>query len=200
MKRAMLVLVLLLVAALAAPPLHAASDPATVIRTTVDQAFEVLRDPALRKPENRGQRLAKLRAIADRVFDWEEMAQSSLGVTYRKITDEERKRFLALFRDLIAEEYMDDLDRFVGDEKVLIAGVEQRDEQRLVKTVLVTHSRDRVPIDYLMHAEGDQWLVNDFSVEGVSLVNHYRKSFSRYLANHTFEELLERLAARAKPK
>ncbi len=173
-------------------------DPGALIRTTVDEAFALLRDAELKKPARRSERLAKLRAIADRVFDWDAMAQSSLGAAYRKLTDGQRGEFLAIFKDLIARDYRDDLDRFMGDEKVVIKGVEKRDEQRVVKTILVTHSRDQVPIDYFMHPAGDSWRAHDFSVEGVSLVNHYRKSFARFLANHSFDELLERLRARAK--
>lgn len=176
------------------------ADPAVVIQTAVDEAFAILRDPALKKPEKRGERLAKLRVVADRVFDWTAMAQSSLGAAYRSINDAQRAEFLALFKDLIAKDYRDDLDRFMGDERVHVKSVEPRDQLRLVKTILVTHSRDQVPIDYLMHEQGSVWRAIDFSVEGVSLVNHYRKSFSRYLASHSFEELLARLRSRAATK
>jgi phospholipid transport system substrate-binding protein len=189
-------LLLLGLASFAGGPASAADDPAAVIRATVDRALEILRDPELRRPERRPDRIAKLRAVADQVFRWDVMAQSSLGVTYRRITDPERKEFVALFEDLIADDYMDDLDRFMGDESVTVQGVEVRDDQRVVKTLLVTHSRERVPIDYFMHREADKWVVHDFSVEGVSLVNHYRKSFSDFLVNHAFEELLDRLRAR----
>jgi phospholipid transport system substrate-binding protein len=196
MKHPLLALLLLVVAVLSAPAARAAEDPAAVIRSTVDQAFDVLRDQELAKPERRNDRIAKIRVIADRVFQWDAMAQSSLGVAYRSITDDQRKEFLALFKRTIADEYMDDMDRFMGDEKVLVQGVEARDEQRVVSTVLVTHSREHVPIVYFMHLEGDRWVIHDFSVEGVSLVNHYRQSFANYLVNHTFDRLLERLRIR----
>ena len=196
MKRLLAALVFFFVAVLSAQSARAAEEPSAVIRATVDQAFVVLRDQELKKPEKRKERITRLRAIADRVFDWATMAQSSLGPTYRTITDDQRTEFVRLFKDLIADDYMDDLDRFMGDEKVIVQNAEVRDDQRVVKTILVTHSRERVPIDYFMHQQGEQWIVHDFSVEGVSLVNHYRKSFSSFLANHTFEQLLERLRAR----
>lgn len=181
--------------------LRAETDaPAAIIRASVDEALRVLRDPALKKPEKRNERLDKLRVIADRVFNWQEMAQSSLGAAYRTINDAQRAEFLTLFKDLIAQDYRDDLDRFMGDENVLVKGTEERGELRLVKTVLVTHSRDQVPLDYLMHREGETWRAVDFSVEGVSLVNHYRKSFTRFLVNHSFEELLAKLRPRATRK
>lgn len=180
-------------------PSRAEEDaPAALIRASVDAALVVLRDPSLKKAEKRRERLERLRAIADRVFNWQEMAQSSLGPAYRTISDAQRAEFLALFKELIAQDYRDDLDRFMGDENVLVKGTEERGDLRVVKTILITHSRDQVPLDYLMRREADTWRAVDFSVEGVSLVNHYRKSFARFLVNHTFEELLAKLRPRAR--
>jgi ABC-type transporter MlaC component len=53
-----------------------------------------------------------------------------------------------------------------------------------------------VPIVYFMQEESGRWVVVDFSVEGVSLVNHYRKSFANFLVNHAFENLLYGIKAR----
>jgi phospholipid transport system substrate-binding protein len=187
-----LALLVLPAAARAAP-----SDPGQIIRESVARVFAVLRDPALKAPERRAERIQKLRAIVDGVFDWQRMAQSSLGVAYRKLNDAQRQEFVTLFQQLIAQEYMDDLDRFMGDESVTVQQVEKRGEQRVVKTILVTHSRERVPIDYFMHEASDRWMTHDFAIEGISLVNHYRQSFARFLSKHSVEELLARLRARA---
>ena len=200
MKRSFFAVIVLLVLMLPSSLRAASDEPAAIIRASVDAALVVLRDPALKKPEKRGERLEKLRVIADRVFNWQELAQSSLGATYRTINDAQRSEFLALFKELIAQDYRDDLDRFMGDENVLVKGTEERGELRVVKTILVTHSHDQVPLDYFMHREGDTWRAVDFSVEGVSLVNHYRKSFARFLVNHSFEELLAKLRPRATRK
>lgn len=200
MKRSLAAALVLFLMLLPSSLRAGSDDPAAIVRASVDAALVVLRDPALKKPEKRAERLDKLRVIADRVFNWQELAQSSLGATYRTINDAQRAEFLALFKDLIAQDYRDDLDRFMGDENVLMKGTEERGELRIVKTILVTHSRDQVPLDYFMHREGDTWRAVDFSVEGVSLVNHYRKSFARFLVNHTFEELLAKLRPRATRK
>jgi phospholipid transport system substrate-binding protein len=200
MKRSLLAVILFFALVLPSSLRAQNDDPAAIIRASVDAALIVLRDPALKKPEKRTERLERLRVIADRVFNWQEMAQSSLGATYRTINDAQRAEFLRLFKDLIAQDYRDDLDRFMGDENVLVKGSEERGELRVVKTILVTHSRDQVPLDYFMHREGNSWRAVDFSVEGVSLVNHYRKSFARFLVNHSFEQLLAKLRPRALPK
>jgi ABC-type transporter MlaC component len=64
----------------------------------------------------------------------------------------------------------------------------------VVRTTLVTASREHVPIDYRMRGSGDRWNVIDISIEEVSLVNHYRKTFSAALVNMTIDQLLDRLS------
>jgi phospholipid transport system substrate-binding protein len=69
-----------------------------------------------------------------------------------------------------------------------------------VRTTLITASHDHVPMDYRMHHEQDQWRVVDISIEGVSLVNHFRKTFSDALANMSVQQLIERLKQQLPPK
>jgi phospholipid transport system substrate-binding protein len=57
----------------------------------------------------------------------------------------------------------------------------------------VTASRERVPIDYRMRVRDGRWSVVDLSIEGVSIVNHFRKTFSAALANMTIDELIDHL-------
>ena len=170
-----------------------ASGAEPVIRKTVDDAFAVLKDKSLAGKERRAQRLAALRRIADRVFDWAEMARSSLGAGWRNLDARQRSVFVDVFKDVLAAEYMDDIDRFRGTETVTVDGSTAQGEDTVVKTTLVTFSRDRVPIDYRMRSEQGEWKVVDLSIEGVSLVNHFRKTFSNALANMTIDQLIDRL-------
>ncbi len=167
--------------------------PAELIRRDVDEVLVVLRDPSLQSEGRHDARHARLRAIADRVFDWPEMARRSLGPRWRTLDGAEQRRFTELFTDRIAESYLDDMDRFGGDEAVTVLGSERLGDEQRVSTLLVTHSRERVTIDYFLRPTPSGWRIYDFAVEGVSLVNHYRALFARFLANHTFEELLLKL-------
>jgi phospholipid transport system substrate-binding protein len=167
--------------------------PETVIRRTVDDAFAVLKDRALAGKEQRARRIAALRQVADRVFDWGEMARSSLGVHWRSLDAQQRARFVAVFKDILAVQYMEDIDRFQGTEVVTVDGSARQGEEVVVRTTLVTASRERVPIDYRLRSQPERWAVVDLSIEGVSLVNHFRKSFSGALANMTIDQLIDRL-------
>jgi phospholipid transport system substrate-binding protein len=153
--------------------------------------FSILRDPLLKKDSKR--RIQALRAAVDQAFDWQLMARSSLGPYWRKLDDQERSEFIVVFKELLAQQYMDDIDRFQGTEQVSVKGSEKRQELIIVKTLLLTSSREQVPMDYTLHQVDDRWWVEDLSIEGVSLVNHYRQTFKQYLVNKTFAELLAQL-------
>lgn len=174
-----------------APPAAPAKAPNQVIRELVDQAFAILRDPELKsQPELR---VKRLREVTDRVMDWEFMAKSSLGHHWRGLNDQERADFVNVFKELLARQYRDDVDRFRGNESVAYGQEEKRGELVTVKTTLTTASGEKVPINYTLHQTNAKWLVEDVSVEGVSMVNHYRTTFDRFLVNQPFPALLGKL-------
>jgi phospholipid transport system substrate-binding protein len=172
----------------------AAREAEAAIRQTIDGAFAVLKDRDLAGREQRTRRIAALRQVADRTFDWAEMARSSLGVKWRGLTPQQRSRFVEVFKDVLAAEYMDDIDRFQGTETVTVDGSEQQGDEVLVRTTLITASRERVPLDYRLRRPAVTWMVVDISIEGVSLVNHFRRTFSNALVNMTVDELIARLS------
>lgn len=181
------------VVALSVVPPAAPPAAEQVIRRGVDDVLNVLRDPATKPAAARAQRIARLRQVADRLFDWPEMSQRSLGPAWRTVDASQRKRFAQVFPDILADAYLDDLDKFRGDEQVTIERSTESGDHAEVYTIIVTHGGERVPMVYWLHRVESAWRVYDFSIEGVSLVNHYRESFGRFLMNHDFEQLMERL-------
>jgi phospholipid transport system substrate-binding protein len=171
--------------------LLAQEQPKPVVEKTVQEALKILRDEKLKG--DRKLRIAKLREVADRTFDWEGMAKSSLGAPWRTLNDAQRRDFVEVFKELLAQRYMDDLDRFQGSEELTVGNAEQQGELAVVKTTLFTVSRQQIPIDYTLRLEGGKWRAQDLSIEGISLVNHYRKTFARFLANKSFDQLLQQL-------
>jgi phospholipid transport system substrate-binding protein len=186
--------VLAIALVLAAPTVaRAGAAQEATIKKTIDAAFAILKDKSLAGRDKRPQRISALRAVADRAFNWAEMARSSLGAQWRSLDSQQRGRFVEVFKEVLAARYMDDIDRFQGTETVTVDGSAELDEEVVVRTTLVTGSRERVPIEYRMRAQRGTWMVVDVSIEGVSLVNHFRKTFAGALANMTIDQLIERL-------
>jgi phospholipid transport system substrate-binding protein len=169
------------------------AGPEQIIQKTIDEAFAVLRDKSLTGVAKRPQRIAKLREIADRTFDWAAMARGSLGAQWRSLDPAQRTRFVDVFKDVLAAQYMDDIDRFEGTETVTVDGSAREGDEVVVKSTLVTASRERVPLDYRMESTGGTWKVVDISIEGVSMVNHFRKTFGNALVNMSIDQLISRL-------
>ena len=140
--------------------------PEAVIRKTVDDAFAVLKDKSLASARSATQRIAALREIADRVFDWAEMARSSLGAQWRSLDARRAHPLRRGVQGRPGREYIDDIDRFQGTEKVTVDGSTREGEDVVVQTTLVTASRDHVPIDYRMRSDKAGWKVVDISIEG----------------------------------
>jgi phospholipid transport system substrate-binding protein len=200
-KRSMIAAVAALLALQAAAQ-AAASDEGSAeesVQKTVDEAFAVLRDKSLAGKERRHDRIAALRKIADRTFDWSEMARASLGAGWRGADAQKRGRFVDVFKDVLAAQYMDDIDHFQGTEKVTVDGQKKEGEDTVVNTTLLTASRERVPIDYRMRTEAGKWRIVDVSIENVSLVNHFRKTFSNALTNMSLDQLIEHLKKQLPP-
>jgi phospholipid transport system substrate-binding protein len=83
---------------------------------------------------------------------------------------------------------------------VTVDGSAPQDDEVVVHTTLVTGSRERVPINYRMRAQQGAWMIVDIEIEGVSLVNHFRKTFSGALANMTIDQLIDRLKGQRPPQ
>lgn len=173
----------------------APEDAEKLMRNSVNEALEILKDPELQGYENRPERWKRLRALSDEVFDWAQMAQRSLGVHWRGLDDAQRERFVSTFKELIAANYLGQIDAFQGEEKLNFLNNEQDDKGRVwVNMELVTQSRQRIPISFLV-SEGKR--VNDVKIENISITSHYRDSLNRLFVNGSFEAAMKRLEAKA---
>jgi len=56
-----------------------AGAPLDLVRTTVDRAIQILKDPKLSSPDKKKERVDRLREALAAVFDYEEMAKRALG-------------------------------------------------------------------------------------------------------------------------
>jgi phospholipid transport system substrate-binding protein len=176
-----------------APRDLSAAGAVELVQRSVDRALEILRDPKLQGPENRDERHRRLRAVSDEIFDWGAMARRSLGVHWRNIGEEQRRRFIAVFEETLADYYLAQIDRFQGREQVELVGSSRTPAGTEVRMKLITQSREEIPIHFFVD---ERQRVFDVSIEGVSIANHYRGSFDRFLVNKTFDQLLDHLEQR----
>ncbi len=169
--------------------------PTEQIKTTTQRILEIVKDPILKTPDKAEERRRLIWEEIDKRFDWNEMARRTLSIHWRKRTPEERAEFTRLYAKLLERTYLNRIEAYSG-EKVLYLGERVEGNYGLVKVEIITTRNTEIQVLYRVKKKGEKWLVYDVSIEGVSLVNNYRKQFNAIITKSSFEKLMERLRAK----
>lgn len=169
-----------------------AGVPTDQIKTTVDKALTVLRDPTLKPPAKVKDRRDQLRQILFARFDFTEMAKRALGANWRRRTPQEQDEFVLLFTDVLERAYADIIESYT-DEKILYVNERIDGNFADVNSKIVTAKGAEYSINYKVHLVSNEWKVYDVVAENVSLVNNYRSQFNRVISHSSYEDLINRL-------
>ena len=167
-----------------------AGEPTDHIRKTTDKMINILHDPVLKN--NVDERRKMLRNAVNERFDWREMAQRSLAHHWKSLSEEERKEFIPLFTDLLENTYMNRIENYSGD-KVNYEDEKVQGNYSLVKVTIFTDKQVEIPVVYKMKKKGQEWMIYDVSIEGVSLVKNYRQQFDSVILSSSYQGLVEKL-------
>lgn len=188
---------LFLIVAIAAPVL--AADPMEEIKQTTDKILSIVTNPALKPSSKAAEKEKLIRQAVDERFDWEEMARRSLATHWAKRTAEEKKEFVRLFSDLLERTYMKKVEDYSG-EKVLYDGETKDGDYATVKVKIITKKNKDISVEYRLGKKGNDWLIYDVSIAGVSLVNNYRTQFNSIISQSSYENLVKRLREKVELK
>ena len=176
-----------------ASSLFAQEGPTAQVKATVSKVLDILKDPALKKPEKEEQRRKLLKDIIFSRFDFREMAQRSLGLHWKDRSPQERDEFVSLFADLLERFYHKRIESYT-DEEILYTGEQSEDKFAAVSTKIISRKENlEVPVEYKVIRRDDQWKVYDVVIEGVSLVSNYRSQFNRIIRTSSYAELVRKM-------
>ena len=203
MRRSRIIAIGLLFLALALGAEIAAAGVATdQIKSTVDKAIIVLKDPRLKPSAKTTERRDQLKQILYARFDFTEMARRALGANWRRRTPQEQEEFVRLFTEILERAYADIIEGYTN-EKIIYFNERVDGTYADVGSKILTSKGEEYSIYYKAHLVSNEWKVYDVVAENISLVNNYRSQFNRVIANSSYEELIRRLrdkAAFAAPK
>ena len=160
------------------------------IRGTIDQVMEIIADPNLKS--NPVLKREKLRQVIALRFNFEQMVMRSLAKNYKDRSDAERKEFTLLFKKLLENSYASKIENY-KDEKINYVDEKIKGKYAMVSTQIVRKD-GVVDVDYKMLKDGDQWLVYDFVIEGVSLIRNYKSQFSKIISTESYAALVSKLS------
>ena len=192
---------LLLVAATASGPV---GSPREVVQRAVTRVTQVLDASGSASPSESGlraalssvRRRAQIRAIADELFDFEEVSRRALSVHWAARTTAERAEFVSLFTDLLEQAYLGKIEAYTG-ERITYTGEKVDGDYAVVRSQVISRRKDfrarPVGLEYRLWKRDAHWKVYDLLVDGVSFVSTYRSQFDRIIQSSSYTALMDRL-------
>lgn len=169
-------------------------EPDALIRDTVKEVLEVVKQDKDIKAGNQKKILELVDAKVLPHFDFERMTRLAVGRGWRNATAEQRTALVAEFRTLLVRTYT---NAFTGyrDQTVEIkpfkmpAGA----DEVTIRTAIVKPGAQPVAVDYEMEKTPHGWRAFDLSIEGVSLVTTYRSNFAETVQQSGVDGLIKSL-------
>jgi len=172
-------------------PLQAGAEtPLGTVETGVNEVLEILKDPRLQGVGYEKEKKEKIWNVLNEFFDFTELAKRTIGRQWKEITDKEKREFIALYKSVLEDAYMERILAY-SDEKIVFDSETKLSDTKVEVMTRVIRRTTEIPIAYRVLKEGDRWMVYDVIIEGVSLTGNYRTQFREILVNGTFEDLLK---------
>ena len=173
-----------------------AGEPLDLVKSVVEKGIQVLKDPQLRSPDKKKERIEQLKELINPIFDYEEMARRTMGSHWRRLTPADQQEFYRLFRGFLEKIYSDKLDLF--DSQRVTFGRETIDQDYAqVESTVIDAKGIESPIVYRLKRTDGKWKVYDAIVENISIVNNYRSQFDRVISKSSYDELKKMLKEKA---
>jgi phospholipid transport system substrate-binding protein len=194
-RRASLVLLLATAVGLGATTAVAEGAATASVRKANQTLSELLRKKA--EPGSAEEK-ALTKEVTSRLstfLDVDELGRRALKDHWAKLTEEQKKEFSKLLRELVEANYLKAL-RSQLEYSVAYVGESAKDSAVSVATEVRSSKNGRkqtMSIDYVLHENSNAWRVFDLVTDGVGLVENYRSQFNKVIAKEGVAGLLDRM-------
>jgi len=169
-----------------------ADEPMSVVKGTVNQALDVLRD----KNTPLAQRQDKLRQIVAASFDFTEMAKSALGYHWKDITPAQQQEFTTAFVAFIEDSYLSKINDYSGQQVNFLRASNEGAQYAQVNTDIIQPKGDAIHVNYRLLQENSTWRIYDVTVDAISIIANYRNQFNRVMNNKGYDTLIADLKSK----
>jgi phospholipid transport system substrate-binding protein len=167
-----------------------AATPMETVEKGVNTVIKTLGDPAF-KAKPKDVQIKIIGKEVDHIFDFNELSRRTLGRDWKKMSAEQQKEFVNLFKQLLQGVYADRLLAY-SDQKVIFDKETMLKKGRAeVQSYLETSDGSKIPLFYRLTDKSGSWKVYDIIIEGVSMVKNYRTQFRQILSKNSPDKLIE---------
>ena len=160
------------------------------VRDTTKQAKSII----LKKNISDLEKKIQLEELALNVVDVDGLAKYSLGEELKKLSNEQIKEFVSLFRIFFSKNISSKL-RDYSDQEVLVSGSKKiSDNYVLVNSKIISiKDKQEILVDWRVFLINNKLIIRDLVVEGLSLARTQREEFLSIVANKGFDGLIKSL-------
>ncbi len=144
------------------------------------------------------QRKSKIISVIDQVIDAEWIARFVLGKNYKTISDQQREKFMQLYRDFMINTYGPKFKNYNGRKFTVVDVVEQNGFFVAKSEFLPKDSNVPISVDFRVKERNGKLVILDFIAEGISLIETQRSEFNSAISQKGIEQFLIELETRVK--
>jgi phospholipid transport system substrate-binding protein len=142
-------------------------------------------------------RFTQLAPVIRRSFDIDSMARLSVGSSWAGLSEAQRQQMTESFGRYISAIYADRFDSYNG-QKLQVTGEQPAPSGVVVKSQIIKANGEPVKVDYMMHRNGEGWVISDIYLDGaISEVATRRSEFATILRNEGVDGLIAALNRKA---
>ncbi len=153
----------------------------TFVSNFADTAISILSNDSL----NANQKNIQFTELVMSSIDMNLISKFVLSKYWKLATDDQKKEYLAAFKQYFISSYANKLDQYSG-EKVVIVSSNAAKKFVIVKSNIVRDGTDtlKIELDWRLLTRDGQTKIIDLSIEGISLIIAQREEFQSFLANN----------------
>ena len=170
-------------------PVFASDSPTEDLKPSLNSLVGILGDESLKGEAKKAERRTKIMVEIKKGFDFREMSRRVLGKTWRRIDAAEQENFTIIMTKLLENVYVGKLETYTGGDIEYVS--ENIKGKRAQVTTLIEDNGVELPVHYIMRQKGENWMVYDINIEGVSLVRNYQEQFKSILRKEKFDGLVD---------
>ena len=181
---------------LANSALAQSSNPADNVVTFIGQLGNKIISIAAETKISESTKKQKIIAEVDRVIDADWIGHFVLGKNYKDATEEQRTRFMSLYREFMINTYGPKFKNYNGKSFKVIS-VDQQSGFYVAKCEFLPKDSN-VPIDvqFRVKDRNGKLVVLDFVTEGISLIETQRSEFNSAISEKGMDKFIVDLAKR----
>ena len=166
----------------------------TFVSNFADTAISILSNDSL----DASQKNIQFTELVMSSIDMNLISKFVLSKYWKLATDDQKKEYLAAFKQYFISSYANKLDQYSG-EKVVIVSSNAAKKFVIVKSNIVRDGTDtlKIELDWRLLTRDGRTKIIDLSIEGISLIIAQREEFQSFLANNdnSLDALINKLSS-----